>query len=280
MDRRSDRTVGLVTIIAVAVIPAALLATGKITGAFDGGDATTVQISPDREDYPGAPKLIAAAPPPKPPITVPGLPRPGKQPPKPPVKPAESVPALPNYFERQIGLVSFQITGTEQIQSHTKFWMRPAFRSDTLTTRYMMGPNQKWKKVSVTHVVVKGKRRATSVGRAKPTIETLTTQQLTELRQQADPRAITRKVKVFPGVKHVVDKKTKLITYTVKGTAGLLVLQLPKEIRDQVPAIALISSLGMDMYDVADKQDRTFVFGLSGIGLGGAGLGVIYSNFK
>ncbi|GAA3232311.1 hypothetical protein [Actinocorallia longicatena] len=287
MDRRTDRTIGLVTIIAIAFIPTATLSLVKIGNPFEAGRAIDTEVTPVSEDYPGAPKPFVQAP-----VTSPALPAapppPAQQAPPPPQqqfpKPA-TVPTKITSFDRLTNLVTFQVTGNECLQEKATFTLPPKFTMRATTVRSKWNGKKCVKKFSTTVVTIKGNTRKTRVGSGPVKTETLTSFQLDEILINADPHTLTRLVKNYPGVQKARVKKTSFYTYTINGLpATIFYPLLPSDYRDKFPITAL-SGLNVNVSDLAvgppakgQLKDVTVLFQMSGVGMiGGAGLGVAYT---
>ena len=280
MDRRTDRAIGLVTIIAVALVPTAALAMIKVGDGFEAGRPSEVAVTPVAEDYPGAPKPLPT--PSKPlQITLPQMPS-GSVPTQPPAQtPPESkpLPAELSSFSRQIGTARIELSGSTSTQELAKFTLKPKFTMDATTTEYVL-KGQKWKKTGVTHVVIRNRVKATRVGNGKVTKEKLTPEEIDQLKYEADPRTLTRNVQNLPGVQKTFQAKTKLYKYTLDLSAGSTILdKLPPDIREQIPEIAGLLGLKLELY--ADAKDHTVYASMNGVtAVNALGVGVIYSDMK
>ncbi|ROO89934.1 hypothetical protein EDD29_7645 [Actinocorallia herbida] len=277
MDRRTDRTVGLVTIIAMALVPAAALGFVRPGAAFDGGTPAETSITPVAEDYPGAPKPLKTKAPPEPaaappapalPVTVPQAPGTTGTP-----------PAQLTSFDRQIGTLRILPTGTEQIQETATFTLKPKFTMKSTSVRSKLN-GKNWKKVSTTVVTVKGRVMTTKVGDQPLERETLTKAQLDEMKRQADPRFLTNQIKDLPGINTQFDKKTKIYKHTIDLTAGGNFIQyLPEDVASLIPAG--VELLGADLEAYSDTKDHLVMASLNGAStVGAVGIGVIHSNMR
>jgi len=281
VDRRTDRAIGLVTIIAVALVPTAALALVKVGGDYDAGRPSETGISPATENYPGefrTPPAPTASPIQ---INLPQMPS-GSVPTRPPSAPApenKPLPAELTSFTRQVGTANIEQSGSTSTQEITKFVMKPRFSMDSTSTEYILD-GKKWRKVTTTRVVIRNGVRATKVDGGPATKEKLTPEEIDQMRYEADPRTLTRNVKNLPGVKKTFDSKTKLYYYTLDLSAGSNIIdKLPKGIREQIPEIAGLLGLKLELY--ADAADHAIYASLNGVTVFKAtGIGVIYSDMK
>lgn len=277
MDRRTDRVVGLVTIIAMAVVPAVALGMAKAEGTFDGGTPSETAIKPVSEDYPGAPKKPA-----KPKAVEVVLPPVPANPAVPaPDFPTETgpLPAQLSSFTRYTGTVTFLPDGTEQVQETADFTLKPKFTMKATSVKSRLN-GKKWKKLSTTVTTIKGRVMTVKVGGRPAERETLTPEQIDELKRQADPRFITRQIKKLPGVYSRYDKKTKLYKHTLDLTSGGNFIQyLPDDIAAVIPAGAEI--LGVQVEGYSDAKDHTMMASFTGAAtIGAIGVGVIHTNMR
>ncbi|MCD0451251.1 hypothetical protein LO762_18905 [Actinocorallia sp. API 0066] len=277
MDRRTDRTVGLVTIIAMAAVPAAVLGLVRVDASFDGGAPSDVAITPVSEDYPGAPKrppkaeTVEIVLPPAP--ATPTMPK--------PEIPGESgpLPAQLTSFTRYTGTVTFLPDGSEQTQEEAHFTLKPRFTMKATSVKSRL-VGQKWRKVSTTVITIKNGVQTTKVGKQPAEREQLTPEQVAELKRQADPRFITRQIKRLPGVHTRYDKKTKLYKHSLDLTAGGNFLQyLPEDIGGLIPAGAEL--LGVKIEGLSDAKDHSVIASFNGASTVGAiGVGVVHTNMR
>ncbi|WP_106397658.1 hypothetical protein [Actinocorallia populi] len=282
MDRRTDRTIGIATIIAVALVPVAVLALVKVDGGFDAGRPSETAASPVVEEYPGAPK-----PPPTleapPAVALP--PMPSAPPPAQPVgevPAAKPLPAELTSFTRQIGMLMAQVSGTTNSQEVAKFIMKPKFFMEAKTTEYVL-ENKKWKKTGITHVVVKNRVRTTRTPDGNVDREKLSVEEIDQLRHEADPRTLTRNVQKLPNVEKTFSRKTKFYKYKLGLTpADALLEGMPQDIRDLIPPqIGSLGALGLQLELYADAKDHAIVGSLNGMTpVSATGIGVIYSDMK
>ncbi|GAA2733209.1 hypothetical protein [Actinocorallia aurantiaca] len=282
MDRRTDRTIGIAVIIAVALVPTAALALVKVGDGFDAGRPAEVAVSPAPEDYPGAPK-----PPPVPTkspavsVSLPQLPT-GVDPSQPvgEVPEAKPLPAELSSFTRQIGMVLAQASGTTNSQETAKFTLKPRFTMDAKTTEYVLNAKGKWRKTGVTHVVIRNGVKATRTPDGELTKEKLTPEEIDQLKYEADPRTITNNAKNLPGIKKSYSRKTKFYKYTLDATTGATIIEkLPQDIRDLIPEEAGLLGLQLEVY--ADAKDHAFVASVTGAApVAATGIGVVYSDMK
>ncbi|MDX6743824.1 hypothetical protein [Actinocorallia sp. A-T 12471] len=278
MDRRTDRTVGLVTIIAMAMVPAAALGLVRIDGVFDGGTPAETAITPVSEDFPGAPKKPKTAESAKPVEIV--LPPAPATPVLPDVQPETGpLPAQLTSFTRYTGTISFLPTGSEQVQEEADFTLKPKFTMKATSVRSEL-KGKKWKKISTTVVTIKGNVKTTKVGNQPAEREKLTSAQLDELKRQADPRYITRQIKQLPGVNTQWDKKMKLFKHTLDLTAGGNFIQyLPEDIATIIPEGAEL--LGAQLLAYSNNKDHAIMASVNGAStIGAVGIGVIHANLK
>ncbi|GAB2849132.1 hypothetical protein GCM10022221_55670 [Actinocorallia aurea] len=277
MDRRTDRTVGLVTIVAMALIPAAALGLVRSGAVFDGGTPSETALAPVSEDYPGAPKPLKTqkTEAPAAPGAAPAVPVAQPQP------PAQTgpLPAQLTSFDRQIGTLRILPTGTEQIQEQAEFTLKPKFTMKSTSVRSKLN-GEKWKKVSTTVVTVNGRTMTTKVGDQPAERENLTTAQLDELKREADPRFLTRQIKKTPGVYTQYDKKSKMYKHTIDLTAGGNFIQyLPEDVAALIPDGVELIGAKLEAY--SDAKEHLVYASLNGAStIGAVGIGVLHTNMK
>ncbi|GAA0957553.1 hypothetical protein [Actinocorallia libanotica] len=281
MDRRTDRAIGLVTLLAVALVPTAFLTLGKVGDGFDAGRSSETAVTPISENYPGAPPPLPPAEKPLQ-INLPQMP-PGSVPVQPPAQtdPPESkpLPAELTSFTRQIGTAVIEQTGSTSTQELAKFTLKPKFEMDATSTDYVL-KGKKWKKTGATRIVIRNRVKVTKAPDGEITREKLTPEEIDQLRYEADPRTLTHNVQQLPGVKKTYDKKTKLYQYKLNLTAGSTIIEkLPPGIQEHVPDIAALLGLQVELY--ADAKDHAIYASLNGVTVVNAtGIGVIYSDMK
>lgn len=281
MDRRTDRTIGIATIIAVALVPAAVLALVKIDGGYDSGRPSDAAATPVVEEYPGAPPPLPT-PTQAPAVALPPMPPPAPVPTAPPtgeVPSAKPLPAELTSFTRNIGMLMAQVSGTTNSQEVAKFVMKPKFAMESKTTEYVL-KGEKWKKIGVTHVVIKNRVKVTRTPDGEVDRENLTAEEIDQLRHEADPRTLTQNVQNLPNVEKTYSRKTKFYKYTLGMTpAEELLSSLPEDIRGLIPA--QLGSLGLKLELYADAKDHAIVGSLNGLTpVSATGIGVIYSDMK
>ncbi|WP_460370555.1 hypothetical protein, partial [Actinocorallia lasiicapitis] len=204
----------------------------------------------------------------------------------PPPPPAPTTPTIPkkiNSLNRLTNLVTFQVTGQECQEEKAHFTFKPFTMTATVKRSKYLGKPKKLcgKPFETKQVQVKGHSRTTRVVGGSKKTEILDDLQLLEIARGADPRTLTRLVQNYPGARVDRVKKTDMYMYSIHGiTATGLWPLLPQEYRDAFPPAAL-SGLNMDATNLTYQKTYTMWFQLSGFGpLGGAGLGIVYSDFK
>lgn len=283
MDLRTDRTIGLAMIIVAALVPAAVLALVKVEGEFDAGRPSETAVTPVDEDYPGAPPKsppIQQQQQPSLPISLPEMPAgPTPPPAATPPPPDKPLPAELTSFTRQVGTARIEPTGTTSTQEEAKFELKPKFWMDA-TREELILQGKKWKKVTTTRVVVKNGVRAIKVDGGPASKEKLSPEEIDQLRHEADPRTLTRNIQNLPGVKKSRDPKTKLYKYELNLTSGAAVIdKLPEGIREQIPAMASLLGLKLELY--ADAKDHAVHASLNGVTtINALGIGVHYYDMK
>lgn len=299
MDRRTDRVVGLATIVVAAIVPTAMLAVIHVGGQFTAGPAYAAQSDPAVEKFPGAAEQEK-------PGAAPGS---GTHPygpgaggggggnngggsdgggsGKPPKgKPFPAVPALVNSYTRDTLYLASdaEMENQELRQEIAHVILKPQAKfSVRAKTTYSKVVGGKPTVVATSEDnIVNGVHYVRARGETSFTKKKLSSQELATAYTRADPRYVTRTVANLPGVQriHVAlgNQTHYLLNYTLYAASPLLLL-LPKQIRDQIPFAAYGLGLRIDLF--ADKLDHPSFLSAGLLAPpGGTGFRVLYTDVK